>query len=76
MTWRDNHPNKDPLPCERADAPQFALKSISERSGQTERTVWALFHGNQRIHEVHALTNLKIVQSDAKDYIRAARMAV
>lgn len=54
---------------------RYTLRRVREPSGQTRRTVWALFCGAQRIWEVHALTNLRIVMDDAQDYIRAARMA-
>lgn len=54
---------------------RFRLKRVREPSGQTYRTVWALFLGAIRIWEVHALTSLRIVADDAQDYIKAARLA-
>ena len=54
---------------------RYTLRRVREPSGQTYRTVWALFLGAIRIWEVHALTSLRIVMDDAQDYIKAARMA-
>ena len=54
---------------------RYTLRRVREPSGQTRRMVWALCLGDTRIWEVHGLTNLRIVASDAQDYITSARMA-
>lgn len=54
---------------------RYQLRLVTEPSGQTQRMVWALYLGDTRIWEVHALTSLRIVMADAEDYIRAARVA-
>ncbi len=49
---------------------RFELRRILTLSGLTVRWVWALYFKGQRIYEVHAMSRIKFVQSDAWDYIK------
>lgn len=69
--------NASGLKCRYTYGPdkRYQLRRERYRSGQGVRWVWALYFGEQRIHEVHALMRAGIVMADAEDYIREARMA-
>ena len=54
---------------------RYQLRWVTEPSGQTRCRVWALYLGDIRIWEVHALGSIGIVRADAGEYIRAARVA-
>ena len=54
---------------------RYWLRYVAELSGTALQYVWVLYFRQRRIWEVHALGNIGIVQADAEEYIRAARVA-
>lgn len=74
--WRYERPSKSTQRYTYGPDTRYQIRQLFVRSGQGRRCVWALYLGDQRIHEVHALSRVGFVMDDAMDYIKSARVAV
>lgn len=76
-TWNLQR-NASGLKCRYTYGPdkRYQLRRLNEMSGQRKRCVWALFLGERRMWEVHAMADVRFVMVDALEEIKdAARVA-